>query len=121
MAIQHRALPAPNHAVPGIKANQNSWGSFYVLQDLRCHSDALSGSQGLLCQEISLAPHWGEPSFPVPPTSPSIFGGRQEMSNEWPYSQGELHYQSFSPEREHKNVCGKDKAVRKGKGIKIQP
>lgn len=99
MAIQHHSLPAPNHAVPGIKANQNSWGSFYVLQDLRCYSVALSGSQGLHCQEISPAPHQGEPSFPAPLHVPSIFGGRQEMSNEWPYSQGELHYQSFSPRK----------------------
>lgn len=137
----------PNHEVPDIKTKQNSWGSFYALQDLRCHPAGLSSSQGLLFQmeakiparprvllgvfaeqnpavkdltkfcthfactsalpfhrflplQIGSAPRSGSLSFPAPPpTSPSIFGGRQKMSIKRPCSQGKLHYQSFSPRK----------------------
>lgn len=46
----------PNHEAPDIKTKQNSWGSFYALQDLRCHPAGLSSSQGLLFQTKAKIP-----------------------------------------------------------------
>lgn len=156
----------PNHEVPDIKTKQNSWGSFYALQDLRCHPAGLSSSQGLLFRmeakiparprvllgvfaeqnpavqdltkfcthfactsalpfqrflplQIGSAPRSGSLSFPAPPLHLPLFfgGGRKCQLN------GHVPKESFiinhsPPERENKNVCGKDKAVRKGKGKK---
>lgn len=83
----------------------------------------------MLCQALrvcfarrSVLPHTGvSPPFLFPPRPPLFLGGGRKCQMNGPIPKESFIINHSPPEREHKNVCGKDKAVRKGKGIKIQP